>query len=353
MKRQTFTGVLLAICVVLLVALLPSVAPASAADSDPSPWPLRWVEKAPMPTPRSSPGVAVSNQQKIYVIGGDNYTCVPLSTVEEYNPWWNSWRARADLPTARWLLGAATGVDGQIYAIGGWAGGCGPEGSASAVVEAYNPWLDRWTTRASMPTARWLPGVVAGANGKIYAIGGENETGFLATVEEYDPIANTWTQKSDMPQPWSGFASVSASNGKIYVIGGFWGRDLVFEFDPVADTWVQKASYMPTGRDSFSAAEVTRVYFDWSERRLVKKGLIYAIGGIAEGPTGAVEVYDPATDSWLSATGLPGTRRFHAVAAVGNTVYAIGGWGVFADGSDGPVGWVEAARTPYLDWPFP
>ena len=340
MKRQTFTGMLLAICVCLLIGLLPLVAPTSAADNDPPPWPLTWVEMAPMPTPRYSAGIAVSQQQTIYVIGGDNYSCVPLTTVEEYIPDTNSWRARAALPTGRWNLGAAVGADRRIYAIGGLGGDpCGTGPIALDTVEAYDPRFDEWTTRASMPTPRWGLGVVAAANGKIYALGGENQTGVLDMVEEYDPISDTWTRKSDMPYAHSHFASVSASNGRIYLIGGYGRNDLVLEFDPVGDTWVEKA-LMPTGRYDFGAAEV-------------KNGLIYAAGGEAGGPSNTGEAYDLTNDSWVQATSLSGARRGLAVAAVHKFVYAIGGWGILADGSEGPVGLVEAAKTPNINRPRP
>jgi hypothetical protein len=293
---------------------------------------------APMPTPRYGAGIAVSPQQTIYVIGGDNYTCVPLTTVEEYDPETNSWHTRADLPTGRWWLGAATGADRRIYAIGGRGGDpCGANDLGT--VEAYDPRFDEWTTRASMPTPRFALGVVAGANGKIYAIGGENQTGVLTTVEEYDPLSDSWTRKADMPSPRAAFASVSASNGKIYVIGGYGLDTLVLEFDPVADTWVEKAS-MPTGRHILGAAEV-------------KNGLIYAAGGEAGGPRETVEAYDLTTDSWVPATNLACARRGLAVAAVHKFVYVFGGWGICADGSEGPVGLVEAAKTPNVNRPRP
>ncbi len=311
----------------------------SPPPTPPPPWPLTWVEMTPMPTPRYYAGIAVSNQQKIYVIGGDNYTGDPLTTVEEYDPETNSWHTRASLPTGRWLLGAATGVDGQIYAIGGMAGDGGMGLSAVATVEAYDPKLDEWTTRASMPTPRWLLGVVASANGKIYAIGGENETEVLDIVEEYDPISDTWTQKAGMPMARAAFASVAASNGKIYLIGGYGDDTVVLEFDPVADTWVQKAS-LPTGRYMFGAAEV-------------KNGLIYAAGGEADGPSNTVEAYDLTNDSWVPATSLSGARRGLAVVAVHKFVYAIGGWEMRPDGWEGPVGLVEAALTPNINKPRP
>lgn len=329
----------MAICVCFLIGLVSSLAPTSAADNDPPPpWPLTWVEMAPMPTPRYFAGIAVSQQQKIYMVGGDNYTCVPLTTVEEYDPETNSWRTRASLPTGRWLLGAATGADGQIYAIGGMGGEpCGA--NVLDTVEAYDPRLDEWTTRASMPTPRYLLGVVAGVNGKIYAIGGENETDVLDIVEEYDPISDTWTQKASMPLAGAAFASVAASNGKIYLIGGYGDGTVVLEFDPVADTWAQKAS-MPTGRYILGAAEV-------------KNGLIYAAGGEAGGPCNTVEAYDLRNDSWVPATSLSGARRGLAVAAVHKFVYAIGGWGIYADESQGPVGLAEAALTPNVNRPKP
>jgi N-acetylneuraminic acid mutarotase len=291
-----------------------------------------------MPTPRYSAGIAVSPQQTIYVIGGDNYTCVPLTTVEEYVPDTNSWHTRAALPAGRWALGAATGADRRIYAIGGLGGEpCGA--NVLGTVEVYDPRFDEWTTCASMPTPRWALGVVAGANGKIYALGGEDRTGVLATVEEYDPTTDTWTQKADMPIPNRAFASVSAGNGKIYIIGGIGLSNLVWEFDPVADTWIQKAS-IPTGRDVFGAAEA-------------KNGLIYAVAGESHGPRKTVEAYDYTTDSWVLASNLAGARRVLAVAAVHKFVYAIGGWGIRSDGSEGPVGLVEAAKTPNINKPRP
>jgi hypothetical protein len=50
-----------------------------------------------------------------------------------------------------------------------------------------------WAARASMPTARFAPGVAV-VNGILYAVGGGSLNN-LATVEAYDPATNTWTSK--------------------------------------------------------------------------------------------------------------------------------------------------------------
>ena len=76
-----------------------------------------------------------------------------------------------------------------------------------------------WTTRASMPTARWTPGVMTGNNGKLYAIGGWNGRAF-ATVEEYDPATDSWRARTSMLTSRTDHAVAAASNGKIYAFSG-------------------------------------------------------------------------------------------------------------------------------------
>ena len=54
-------------------------------------------------------------------------------------------------------------------------------------------------------------------NGKIYAIGGSVQPGWLRPdVEVYDPPTDTWERKADMPDARAEFTT-SAVDGKIYV----------------------------------------------------------------------------------------------------------------------------------------
>src|SRR2546421_249104 len=89
-----------------------------------------------------------------------------------------SWTTKARMPTGRYLLGVAA-VNGTLYAVGGFNGA----GDYVATVEVYDPVTNTWTTQAPMPTARWALGVAA-VNGTLYAVGGYN-SGPLATVEAY------------------------------------------------------------------------------------------------------------------------------------------------------------------------
>ena len=73
-------------------------------------------------------------------------------------------------------------------------------GGIFATVEEYDPSTDTWTSKASMPTARYLLGAAATSNGKIYAIGGSsNGTNLLSTVEEYT-LGLGYKEVTDTPQ---------------------------------------------------------------------------------------------------------------------------------------------------------
>jgi len=128
----------------------------------------------------------------------------------------NCWTTKASMPTARWLL-ATEEVSNILYALGG----ANPNIiGVLATVEAYDPSTNIWTTKASMPTARQGLAVTA-INGILYAVGGEDAAGnLLATVEAYDPSTNTWTTKASMLTARYAFAG-TAINGMLYAVGGF------------------------------------------------------------------------------------------------------------------------------------
>jgi len=171
-----------------------------------------------------------------------------------------------------------------------------------------------WTTLKPMSIARGDFGVATVA-GKIYVIGGTNETDQpLSIVEEYNPATNEWTTKASMPTPRKGLA-VAVYDGKIYAIGGIIGNIYVGNnemYDPVSNRWEIKSS-MPTPRADMCANIVN--------------GSIYVIGGetIYSNTTDVNEVYNPLDDSWTTKTSLPNAVRGYGSAVVNNRIYIIGG----------------------------
>ena len=192
-----------------------------------------------------------------------------------------------------------------------------------------------WASKAPMHVARSDLGVAA-VNGKIYAIGGNTESGYMpnsegndykalgwivATNEEYDPATDAWAFKTPMPTPRYKFAIATYQN-KVYCIGGitnwvsgeisYTGANEVY--DPATDTWETKTS-MPTAT---------------SAQANVVGGMIYLVGGGSNETLN--QAYDPATDSWTMKKPVPSALGLHpppnalstlVSSFVDNKVYAI------------------------------
>lgn len=186
------------------------------------------------------------------------------------------------------------------------------------------PDIDTWVSKAPMPTARTYLGA-AEVNGKIYAIGGFSD---LNNTEEYDPITDTWTIKAAMPTPRFGFAIV-VYQSKIYCIGGLTGRGAPFGssvtgaievYDPATNAWEIKKP-MPTARAHLEACVINEQ--------------IYVIGGRTGGPNSAVstnQIYDPTSEKWETKKSMPYPVTSFSSTVVGNKIYVLGG----QDDSDGP-----------------
>ena len=173
-----------------------------------------------------------------------------------------------------------------------------------------------WATRAALPTARQEVAVAA-LGERIYVIGGFGAAAEpVATVEAYDVATDTWTAPAPYPVPVH-HAAAAVVAGRLYVVGGYtggrvsWSRLVsLYEYDPTRNAWVARAA-MPTPRGALAVAVV-------GDR-------LHALGGDADGVTGAHEVYDPRSDRWTSAATMPTARDHLAAVAVGGRVWALGG----------------------------
>ena len=108
-------------------------------------------------------------------------------------------------------------------------------------------------------------------------------------------------------------------DGKLYVAGGESPPnrfDTLEVYDPATDTWIPKAS-MPTARSNLVGGVVG--------------GRLYAVGGesgtrSAPERLDTVEVYDPATDTWAAAAPMSTARSELAAEVVDGKLYALGGF---------------------------
>jgi hypothetical protein len=300
---------------------------------------MPWSEKAPLIQPvATAPCWALAAATcdapsseagyRIYAVGGIGQSGVPSSAA--YDPSANRWELIEDLPTPRASL-AATSALGRVHAVGG----SGQNGGV-AVHEIYEPGTGTWSPAAPMPTARYnLAAVTAGpGGGMVYALGGSAAAVLaysLATVEAYDPAIDRWISSADnqiapMQTPRSDLAAVTGADGLIYAIGGEDASgsplDTVEVFDPSQPAlgWTFAATKLPADFVTAAAA-------------VGPDGLIYVIGYVIEAvPVGvqlpqALYSYNPVTGGpWQPQAPMPTARSFFAaVTGPDGLIYAIGG----------------------------
>ena len=289
--------------------------------------------------------------------------------IQETGPPPNSWVQKASMPTNRSTFGAAA-INGIIYAIGGSTGPelIGPNTYSDVttnVTEAYNPATNTWTEKAQMPIPLSNFGVAVYQN-KIYCIG-QNQN------EVYDPSTNTWETKTPMPAE-SSQLQANVVNNKIYLIGGRPNGTVNEVYDPTTDSWAIKAP-TPTAVADYASAVIddniyiisgdvisaypndgpenitnlTQIYNpltnSWSLGAPIPMGVwnaaagtttgaeapkaIYVMGGCnATYPSGAQvtnQMYFPENNSWGKAAPMPIDRAWLSVAVMNDTLYAIGG----------------------------
>jgi N-acetylneuraminic acid mutarotase len=205
--------------------------------------------KTPMPRAKGGFGCAVVDG-KIYVMGGGVVGIEKLADVWMYDPETDKWDTTlTDMNVARFTLAADT-VNEKIYAIGG-ADTVGVQILwGISTVEEYDPLTDAWTFKKDKPTAGWgLRACTLG--GKIYVTGGNIMwPDISAALEVYDPVTDSWdTTKTPMPEEKYSH-STCVVNGKIYAFGG-WNNsgygpmyDDVDEYDPEKDLWTENCIHL-------------------------------------------------------------------------------------------------------------
>jgi N-acetylneuraminic acid mutarotase len=299
---------------ILSISLLPIAVPYVLGAED------SWKTKASTMQRRELGVIAVNG--KVYAIGGMNReNC--LNNNMEYDPKTDKWTSKASMLTARANVAVAA-YQNKIYVIGGTVGAGAMERYGSGVDhlnvidvnEVYDTETDTWTTKEPLPTPRW--GASANAvNGKLYIIGGFGADGAPTDVTlVYDLETNTWATQASMPTSLGGHASVVV-NSRVYVFGGAtqwmnWSADL--NCTQVYDTENDTWSYVSPMpmTPSYPAAAATT--------GLAAPQRVYVISY-----PNITQVYNPEEDTWSTGAEMHTNRATFGVATLNDRIYVIGG----------------------------
>lgn len=263
-----------------------------------------WRNLPDAPTARLMMASTVLGDE-VWVAGGMRHG-ENLVTVQSYNTRTGAWQERPPLPIP---LHHATGATyrGEVVIIGGASDNLA---DASNKVFAFRG--GKWEELPGLLHAR-AAAAAAVVGDKLVVVGGQNDKQLVPQTEIFD--GKSWTQAADLPTPREHLAAVS-DGVYVYTVGG---RNLSADensaafqrFDPVSGNW-EALPDMPTPRGSYGAAFID--------------GRIVVVGG--EEPTrvlATVEMYDIANRKWSTPAPINTPVHGEVVAAVGETVYCIGG----------------------------
>lgn len=197
-----------------------------------------WTQKARFPgNPRRVP-IVVTTDSLAYVGGGWDGTFGYIDWYE-YNPLNDTWTQKTNYqgPNGRNLFGAS--VDNKGY-VGG--GAYGPSGSFSDQFWQYNPDIDFWLQRPSLPFGPRGAGIACGLDGLIFLGMGQDGTQDFNDLWAYNPVVNSWVQRANFPGVGRIQARCMIHHDKLVVGGGYElgiGAELsdYYEYDPQNDTW--------------------------------------------------------------------------------------------------------------------
>ena len=244
------------------------------------------------------------------------------------------WQPAGVMGFARAGHAVARLASGKVLVTGGFDLSVASEEFGLATAEVFDPATNMWSPAAPMQTRRVFPAFVVLADGRVLVAGGQHSAGAVmhATAEIYDPVANVWSPAASMSIPRVSATATLLGDGRVLVAGGgtpYDAENVLFTvaataeiYDPQSNTWT------PAGAMSVPHAE---------HRALrLTDGRVIVIAGSTVLPsepthpvaTAAVDIFNPATNSWSLGASLPASRYNFVTATLGDGRILLAGNGI-------------------------
>ncbi len=228
----------------------------------------------------------------------------------------NSWTTTPSMKEQHSAHTATLLEDGTVLVAGG----------ATKMTELYNPVANTWSY--TVPTSVG-PGAVYThpfgaavrlATGKVLLTGGYNSPSGDVTAETYDVVSRWYGGVPSMPRAHVFHTATLTASGKAAVIGGWVSSGsgapsaAVDLYNPATNSW-STGNPMSLGRGFHTAT-------------LLQNGKILVAGGQANDSTGtaSAQLYDPAANTWSAVPSMANARFYHqATLLASGKVLVTGG----------------------------
>jgi N-acetylneuraminic acid mutarotase len=184
-----------------------------------------WTTRNIMPVGCWSAAVAVQDD-RIFIAGGSG-AGMTFDALVIYRPADNSWAGGAPMTDARTGTGG-TAIGGRVLVYGGYGFLHTSDGGYLRSMESYDPVMDMWSAIADgEPRADFG---IAAVDDILYTFGGNNVARSLDWVRAYDPAIDEWRGKVSLPVA-SGYVKAVSVGEKIYLFT----TDNTYEYTPAND----------------------------------------------------------------------------------------------------------------------
>jgi DNA-binding CsgD family transcriptional regulator/N-acetylneuraminic acid mutarotase len=271
-----------------------------------------WNKLAPLPSARSNLALLAYGNQT-YTIGGLNSQGVS-GEVHRFEPQTNSWLSLSSKPTAVFDICGAV-INGEIYIPGGRLNLNSQQ--PTNILEIFDPSTNQWRTSSPLPIPLSGYGLVA-YEGILYIFGGWDGTNFRNSVFSFDPVLEEWQERTSMPSARA-FPSAAEAAGKIYIIGG------INDNQSVTANEIYTPSRDHDGQNPWEAG------FPLPENRLAVQATtiadtIYVFGGEILQSNRIGLIYFPQTDVWQSLEPSPAPLGDNfGMTSIGTNLFFVGG----------------------------
>ncbi|KAF7644623.1 hypothetical protein LDENG_00218930 [Lucifuga dentata] len=227
------------------------------------------------------------------------------------------WRALRPMDVPRYQHGVAL-LGGFLFIVGGQSTYDTKGKTAIHSAYRYDPRFDKWLQIASLNEKRTFFHLSA-LKGKLFAVGGRNESGEIDTVECYNLRKNEWTFVTNMVEPHYGHAG-TVHGDLLYISGGI-TRDTfqkeLWCYDPLTDIWSRRAD-MTELRGLHCMCTV-------GDRLYVMGGNHFRGSSDYDDVLGC-EYYSPKTDQWTVVASMPRGQSDVGVTVFNGQIYVVGGY---------------------------
>jgi hypothetical protein len=182
-----------------------------------------------------------------------------------------------------------------------------------ASAELFDPVTETFSATGSMSIARTGHTATLLNNGTVLITGGENPgLGFLDTAEIYDPATGNFALVRNMAQPRYGHTASLLGDGRVLIAGGYSGDSAFPSIMPTAEIYDPATqSFSPAGGMPKEAAFHTA--------SVLLDGTVLVVGGDGNTCPGAgigIAIFDPASNTFTAGPNLASPRAQHTATTL-------------------------------------